>query len=152
MNYFEAFLEIFRPPLCIYKVMKDPKNLHIYDNLIEAEGAKSFLEAHGITTTLPDRHALYHQPHLIGVLGGVRLQVASENYIQAKELLEQIEKRSQLKVVDVDSIRERYSEDRKKVVNEPVKLEQNYRNFDYESPWEGTKYIKELTDSNDKKN
>ena len=46
----------------------------------------------------------------------------------------------------------RYSEGQKKVVNEPVKLEQNYRNFDYESPWEGTKYIKELTDSNDKKN
>ena len=37
----------------------------------------------------------------------------------------------------------RYSEDEKKVVYEPVKLEQNYRNFDYESPWEGTKYIKE---------
>ena len=37
----------------------------------------------------------------------------------------------------------RYSEDKKKVVYEPVKLEQNYRNFDYESPWEGTKYIKE---------
>ena len=36
----------------------------------------------------------------------------------------------------------RYSEDEKKVVYEPVKLEQNYRNFDYESPWEGTKYIK----------
>ena len=36
----------------------------------------------------------------------------------------------------------RYSEDQKKVVNEPVKLEQNYRKFDYESPWEGTKYIK----------
>ena len=46
----------------------------------------------------------------------------------------------------------RYSEDQKKVVSEPVKLEQNYRNFDYESPWEGTKYIKELTDNNDKKN
>ena len=46
----------------------------------------------------------------------------------------------------------RYSEDSKKVIYEPVKLEQNYRNFDYESPWEGTKYIKELTDSNDKKN
>ena len=39
----------------------------------------------------------------------------------------------------------RYSEDEKKVVYEPVKLEQNYRNFDYESPWEGTKYIKEQT-------
>ena len=36
----------------------------------------------------------------------------------------------------------RYSEDEKKVVYEPVKLEQNYRNFDYESPWEGTEYIK----------
>ena len=47
----------------------------------------------------------------------------------------------------------RYSEDQKKVVKEPVKLEQNYRNFDYESPWEGTKYIKEQTDQgNDKKN
>ena len=45
----------------------------------------------------------------------------------------------------------RYSEDQKKVIYEPVKLEQNYRNFDYESPWEGTKYIKEQTD-NDKKN
>ena len=39
----------------------------------------------------------------------------------------------------------RYNEDKKKVVYEPVKLEQNYRNFDYNSPWEGTKYIKEKT-------
>ena len=37
----------------------------------------------------------------------------------------------------------RYSEEDKKVIYEPVKLDQNYRNFDYESPWEGTKYIKE---------
>ena len=46
----------------------------------------------------------------------------------------------------------RYSEDQKKVISEPVKLEQNYRNFDYESPWEGTKYIKEEIKNNDKKN
>ena len=46
----------------------------------------------------------------------------------------------------------RYSEQEKKVVQEPVKLEQNYRNFDYESPWEGTNYIKEQTENNDKKN
>ena len=46
----------------------------------------------------------------------------------------------------------RYNEEDKKVIYEPVKLEQNYRNFDYESPWEGTKYIKELTNNNDKKN
>ena len=39
----------------------------------------------------------------------------------------------------------RYSEELKKVISEPVKLEQNYRNFDYESPWEGTKYIKDQT-------
>ena len=39
----------------------------------------------------------------------------------------------------------RYSEDDKKVIYEPVKLEQNYRNFDYESPWEGTEYIKNQT-------
>ena len=47
----------------------------------------------------------------------------------------------------------RYSEEQKKVIKEPIKLEQNYRNFDYESPWEGTKYIKKQADQeNDKKN
>jgi len=35
----------------------------------------------------------------------------------------------------------RYSEDKKKVIYEPVKLDQEYRNFDFESPWEGTNYI-----------
>ena len=39
----------------------------------------------------------------------------------------------------------RYSEEKKRVISEPVKLEQNYRNFDYESPWEGTKYINKNT-------
>ena len=43
----------------------------------------------------------------------------------------------------------RYSEEEKKVKYEPVKLEQNYRNFDFESPWEGTKYIKDLKKQND---
>ena len=38
----------------------------------------------------------------------------------------------------------RYSEKHKKVIYEPVKLEQNYRNFDFESPWEGTSYLKEI--------
>ena len=42
----------------------------------------------------------------------------------------------------------RYSEKEKKVIYEPVKLEQNYRDFDFESPWEGTQYIKELTEKN----
>ncbi len=43
----------------------------------------------------------------------------------------------------------RYSEEKKKVIYEPVKLEQNYRNFDYSSPWEGTNYIKEVQKKND---
>ncbi len=43
----------------------------------------------------------------------------------------------------------RYSEEKKKVVYEPVKLEQNYRNFDYSSPWEGTEYIKQVQKKND---
>jgi len=42
----------------------------------------------------------------------------------------------------------RYSEKEKKVIYEPVKLEQNYRDFDFDSPWEGTKYIKELNEKN----
>jgi len=43
----------------------------------------------------------------------------------------------------------RYSEEKKKVIYENVKLEQNYRNFDYASPWEGTEYIKEIKKKND---
>tara|TARA_B100000767_G_scaffold257605_1_gene265606 strand:- start:246 stop:863 length:618 start_codon:yes stop_codon:yes gene_type:complete len=48
----------------------------------------------------------------------------------------------------------RYSEKEKKVISEPVKLEQNYRDFDFDSPWEGTKYIREIDkkNKNDKKN
>jgi len=42
----------------------------------------------------------------------------------------------------------RYSEERKKVISEPVKLDQEYRNFDSESPWKGTKYINELEEKN----
>ena len=53
----------------------------------------------------------------------------------------------------------RYSEDKKKVISEPVKLDQDYRNFDFSSPWVGTKCIKteknknkDKKDNNDKKN
>ena len=35
----------------------------------------------------------------------------------------------------------RYSEEKKKVISEPVSLDQEYRDFDFQSPWEGTKYI-----------
>ncbi len=35
----------------------------------------------------------------------------------------------------------RYDDDAKRVVYEPVKLTQEFRNFDFESPWEGPNYI-----------
>ena len=40
----------------------------------------------------------------------------------------------------------RYSEDSKKVISEPVKLDQEYRSFDFESPWEGTNYTDQKQD------
>ena len=45
----------------------------------------------------------------------------------------------------------RYSEQKKKVISEPVKLDQEYRDFDFESPWEGTKYITKETKKNTEK-
>ena len=44
----------------------------------------------------------------------------------------------------------RYNEDKKKVIYESVKLEQNYRDFDFETPWQGTKYIKDQIKDKDK--
>jgi NADH-quinone oxidoreductase subunit C len=35
----------------------------------------------------------------------------------------------------------RYDEELKRVVNEPVKLTQEFRKFDFMSPWEGAKYV-----------
>ncbi len=35
----------------------------------------------------------------------------------------------------------RYDEERKRVIYEPVKLSQEFRSFDYLSPWEGTDYV-----------
>ncbi len=35
----------------------------------------------------------------------------------------------------------RYDDDAKRVIYEPVKLNQEFRNFDFESPWEGPNYI-----------
>ena len=46
----------------------------------------------------------------------------------------------------------RYSEDKKKVISEPVKLDQEYRNFDFDSPWEVTKYINSEIEKKNKKN
>ncbi len=35
----------------------------------------------------------------------------------------------------------RYDEELKRVVYEPVELTQEFRSFDFESPWEGTRYV-----------
>jgi NADH-quinone oxidoreductase subunit C len=35
----------------------------------------------------------------------------------------------------------RYSEEHKRVIYEPVKLTQEFRSFDFMSPWEGAKYV-----------
>ena len=35
----------------------------------------------------------------------------------------------------------RYDDEQKRVVNEPVRLAQEFRNFDFLSPWEGTDYV-----------
>jgi len=35
----------------------------------------------------------------------------------------------------------RYDDELKRVVYEPVKLPQEFREFDFESPWEGTRYV-----------
>lgn len=35
----------------------------------------------------------------------------------------------------------RYDDQQKRVVYEPVKLTQEFRKFDFESPWEGTQYV-----------
>ena len=52
----------------------------------------------------------------------------------------------------------RYSEAKKKVISEPVKLDQENRDFKSKSRWEGTKYIwkeekkNKVKDSNEKEN
>jgi NADH-quinone oxidoreductase subunit C len=35
----------------------------------------------------------------------------------------------------------RYDDEKKAIVYEPVKLQQEFRNFDFEMPWEGTQYV-----------
>ena len=35
----------------------------------------------------------------------------------------------------------RYDDEQKRVVYEPVRLNQEFRSFDFESPWEGTNYV-----------
>jgi len=41
----------------------------------------------------------------------------------------------------------RYDDEIKKVIYEPVKLAQAYRNFDFESPWEGSKISKQIQEN-----
>ena len=43
----------------------------------------------------------------------------------------------------------RYDEIDKKIVHEPVNLQQDFRSFDIQSPWEGTNYLKEEKKNNE---
>ena len=45
----------------------------------------------------------------------------------------------------------RYDDEKKQVVYEPVKLTQDFRNFDFLSPWEGQKNLLEGTNDEDLK-
>ena len=40
-----------------------------------------------------------------------------------------------------DGVEVRYDDEQKRVVYEPVKLAQEFRDFDFLSPWEGTEYV-----------
>ena len=43
----------------------------------------------------------------------------------------------------------RYDEIDKKIIHEPVNLQQDFRSFDIQSPWEGTNYLKEEKKNNE---
>ena len=45
----------------------------------------------------------------------------------------------------------RYSAEHQKVIYEPVKLAQDYRDFNFESPWEGSEYVKKEQDKVEEK-
>ena len=40
----------------------------------------------------------------------------------------------------------RYDDDKKRIIYEPVELKQEFRSFDFESPWEGVNYPDENLD------
>ena len=89
--------------------------------------------------------------------------ISDEEYLQNRESwkLEQCENNSSrdvnIKVVDSWNVNVEWDDKSKTkeeltiVIYEKVKLEQNYRDFDFESPWEGTNYIKELNKKIDDK-
>lgn len=70
--------------------------LRKYSSLIEAEGARAYLEAHGVKTQIPDHHAISMQPHLISVFGGIRLMVGLDDKDKAEELISEVERRAHL--------------------------------------------------------
>ena len=67
--------------------------------------------------------------------------INSYSYKELRKVVKKAEKQRKEKELEKEAKKQ------KKVIYEPVKLEQNYRNFDFESPWEGTNYIKEIKNS-----
>ena len=57
-----------------------------------AEVIKSFLSSQGIVCQIPDEHMAGMVHHMTPALGNVRIQVESEQFEEAKKLLEQFER------------------------------------------------------------
>ena len=58
-----------------------------FATLFEAELAKGFLESHGITVFLFNLHMSTIANDLLPITGGIVLQVVSDDYEQARQLL-----------------------------------------------------------------
>ena len=66
--------------------------LGAYSNNLEAGLVCSFLEAHNIATKLKDEHIVAIAWQYSNLVGGVKVQVPRDQFIEAKELLESREK------------------------------------------------------------
>lgn len=82
--------------------MSQTHTIRTYNSMIEAETARAYLEAHGVPTIIPDQHAVALQPHLLEIFGGVRIAIDEINKEKAEELLQEVESRSHLRVIDDD--------------------------------------------------
>lgn len=72
------------------------KQLYVASTLVEADLIVARLAAAGIAAQIPDRHTAAMAPHLITVLGGVRIMVADEDLAAAQKIIS----RPPLTVVD----------------------------------------------------
>lgn len=65
--------------------------IETYDNAMQATLARNYLEAAGVRCVLADEHAVSSLWHLSNAIGGIKLQVAEEDFDRACELLDDVE-------------------------------------------------------------